>query len=199
MNFYAKHIVFLIGYKSQWRRKNAMTGQQLYGFVLKTVAILVGIRAVTWLVQLPYFISGSLMAEGVRASGIQITVMVVSFILGFMCYVLVVMALFKWANPLAKRLAGSDAEAELRLHLEAKDLLRIAVIAIGLYFVISGVIGLIGQFLSHIHRAIALERRVDLEWYEINYFIQYGAQVVIGVLLASYRTWMSLLAKTRRA
>jgi hypothetical protein len=176
-----------------------MTLQQLYGFVLKIVAILVGIRAVTWLVQLPYFISGSLMAEGVRASGIQITVMVVSFILGFMCYVLVVMALFKWANPLAKRLAGSDAEAELRLQLEVKDLLRVAVIAIGLYFALSGVIGLIGQFLSHIHRAIALERRVDLEWYEINYFIQYGAQVVIGVLLASYRTWMSLLAKTRRA
>lgn len=176
-----------------------MTLQQLYGFVLKIVAILVGIRAVTWLVQLPYLILGPLMAEGVRASGIQITVMVVSFIFGFIGYVLVVMALFRWAQPLAKRLAGSEAEAELHLQLEVKDLLKVAVIAIGFYFALSGVIGLIGQFLSHSRLMIVHAGVVTLQGYDIDRLILSATQLVIGLLLVSYRYWIGVLAKTRRA
>ena len=176
-----------------------MTLQQLYGFVLKVVAILVGIRAVTWLVQLPYLILGPLMAEDVGASGIQITVMVVSFILGFAGYVFVVMALFRWAQPLAKRLAGSDAETELRFQLEVKDLLRVAVIAIGVYFALSGVIGLIGQFLSHARLMVAHAGVVTLQGYNIDRLILSSTQLVVGLLLAFHRTWIRVLAKTRRA
>ena len=176
-----------------------MTLQQLYGFVLKTVAILVGISALTWLVQLPYLISGFVMIEGVRVSGVQITVMALLFVSGFMLYVVVVVVLFRWAQPLAKRLAGSDAETELRFQLEVKDLLRVAVIAIGVYFALSGVIRLIGQFLSYVRLMVAHAGVVTLQGYDIDRLILPATQLVVGLLLAFHRTWIRMLAKTRRA
>jgi uncharacterized membrane protein len=164
-----------------------MTFRQLYTVLLRIVGATLGLRVLVWIALMPYNIVSERLGPP-SVTGAVLTV--IFYVIGIAIIATVLFALFKWTRPLAKKLAGDEAESVVTLSVSKKEAFQIAIRVIGVYFALNGVVMFVGQSISSFAQ-VGVE--TGLGRYEITLLIKYGIEFVAGILLATYPNWLKAL------